>query len=190
MLVGFGSVTYAVHLLPIALDTSACTPIECDERASAPTYRTMRPPCLMSTHQTRWSLCMHLPSTSSEVLGRCMRRPCHIRPYSIRMRSPTPRLRGGAAHASTLRLATHSWVANRRVHTCILCCMVAIWHSYPGVQPGVHSKVMSIQPMLITLGPMPNLEQQRDLSPRARARARPRARMLFGGSKVMSIGFP
>ena len=55
---------------------------------------------------------------------------------------------------------------------------------------GIDSKVMSIQPMLITLGPMPNLEQQRDLSPRARARARPRARMLFGGSKVMSIGFP
>ena len=55
---------------------------------------------------------------------------------------------------------------------------------------GVDSKVMSIQPMLITLGPMPNLEQQRDLSPRARARARPRARMLFGGSKVMSIGSP
>ena len=55
---------------------------------------------------------------------------------------------------------------------------------------GIDSKVMSIQPMLITLGPMPNLEQQRDLSPRARARARPRARMLLGGSKLVSIGFP
>ena len=53
----------------------------------------------------------------------------------------------------------------------------------------IGSKVLSIEPMLSTLesmlstlGPMPNLEQQRDLSPRAR--------MLFGGSKVMSIGSP
>ena len=67
---------------------------------------------------------------------------------------------------------------------------------YPKVL-SIGSKVLSIEPMLSTLesmlstlGPMPNLEQQRDLSPRARARARPRARMLFGGSKVMSIGFP
>ena len=29
ILVGFGSVTYAVHLLPAVLDTSICTLVEC-----------------------------------------------------------------------------------------------------------------------------------------------------------------